>query len=154
MELSVDWDADDLAEFLTEKGLHDEVISNVIDNRITSALFLELTEADLKELAPAIGDRLALRKVLEQAKKVNYRHLCSVDLHYYYRVQNKQIQNRQMVEREVLMKSVVGLYKNSMVTLTLLKLPLLGILLQAHQDGIQSSRFQICRPFHTMFRML
>ena len=33
-------------------------------------IFLNLTEEDLKELAPAIGDRIGLRRILEQARKV------------------------------------------------------------------------------------
>lgn len=98
IEISVDWDVYDFATFLTDKGLHDEVVSNVIENRITGTLFLKLTEADLKELAPVIGDRLALRKVLEQARKVHYRHLYPVDVHYCYRVLNKGMWSLQMVE--------------------------------------------------------
>ena len=70
MELSVEWDSDDFAAFLTSEGLHDDVVTKIIDNRVTSALFIELSEDDLKELAPVIGDRMALRKVLERAKKV------------------------------------------------------------------------------------
>jgi len=70
MEFSVEWDSDDFAAFLTSEGLHDDVVTKIIDNRVTSALFIELSEDDLKELAPVIGDRMALRKVLERAKKV------------------------------------------------------------------------------------
>jgi len=71
MEICADWDADDFASYLKERGLHKDVVTNIIDNRITSALFLSLNEDDLKELAPTIGDRIALRKILEQARKVS-----------------------------------------------------------------------------------
>ena len=70
MEISADWDSDDFVAYLTEKGLHNDIITKVMDNRINRAVFLDLTEEYLKELAPAIGDRLALRRILEQARKV------------------------------------------------------------------------------------
>jgi len=54
---------------LKSSGLHEDVISAIVDNRVSSKLFLE-SEADLKELAPSIGDRLYLRKILEEARKV------------------------------------------------------------------------------------
>ena len=74
MEFSLECDYEEFASFLSNEGLHDDVVHNVIDNRITSTLFIELRENDLKELAPATGDRLALRKVLEKVQKVIIRH--------------------------------------------------------------------------------
>jgi len=70
-EINADWNSEDFVAYLTEKGLHEDVIARVVDNRITSAIFLDLTEEDLKELAPAIGDRIALRRMLEQVRKVS-----------------------------------------------------------------------------------
>lgn len=70
MEMCVDWDADDFASYLTERGMHKDVVTNITNNRITSALFLSLSEDDLKQLAPMIGDRIVLRKILEEARKV------------------------------------------------------------------------------------
>jgi len=48
----------------------------VISNHVTSALFVELSDEvieDLKELAPAIGDRMALKKVRGKAAQVIYK---------------------------------------------------------------------------------
>lgn len=70
MEFSDAYDCDAFADYLSAKGLHEDVISTVITNRVNAELFLSLTEGDLKELAPAIGDRLCLRKILEEARKV------------------------------------------------------------------------------------
>jgi len=53
-----------LQVFLTSEGVHDDIVSNVIANCVTSALFIELSDEDLKELAPTLGDRMALKKVL------------------------------------------------------------------------------------------
>ena len=50
--------------------MHEDVVSAVLGNRINGELFLSLSESDLKELAPAIGDRVCLRKILEEARKV------------------------------------------------------------------------------------
>ena len=69
MEFLDSWDCDEFAEFLRRKGLHD-VIDSIATNRIDSGLFLNLTGNDLKELAPVIGDRICLRKILEEARKV------------------------------------------------------------------------------------
>ena len=59
-----------ILSYFAEKGLHEDVIPKVVDNRINSVIFFNLTEEDLKELAPAIGDRIGLRRILEQARKV------------------------------------------------------------------------------------
>lgn len=45
----------------------EDVISNVISNRVTSSIFFDLTKNDLKELAPAVGDRIGLKNILDQA---------------------------------------------------------------------------------------
>ena len=63
MEFSVEWGFEDFARFLTSEGVQDDVVSNVIANHVTSVLLVELCDEDLKELAPAVGDRMALRKV-------------------------------------------------------------------------------------------
>jgi len=70
MQFSSIWDFEAFTDYLHRKGLHEYVISTVISNRINSELFLSLMEGDLKELALAIGDRLCLRKILEEACKV------------------------------------------------------------------------------------
>ena len=70
MEFSSEMSCEDFAAYLEDNNLHEDVISNVISNRVTSSIFLDLTENDLKELAPAVGDRIALRKILDQTRKV------------------------------------------------------------------------------------
>ena len=62
MEFSAELTCEDFGAYLKDNGLHEDVISNVIFNRVTSSLFLDLVEDDLRELAPAVGDRIALRK--------------------------------------------------------------------------------------------
>lgn len=59
-----------LQRILRKRGLHNDVIYSIATNRIDSGLFLNLTENDLKEMAPVIGDRVCLRKILEEARKV------------------------------------------------------------------------------------
>lgn len=72
MERLEDFSCDLLAEFLEEKGLHQDIISAIIRNRISGPVFLALSEEDIKELLPVIGDRVSLRKVLMDAHKVIY----------------------------------------------------------------------------------
>ncbi len=40
------------------------------ENRVTRAAFLQLTEDDLKELVPLIGERTLVRELLKQSKQV------------------------------------------------------------------------------------
>lgn len=70
MVFSTEMPCKDFAAYLRDNGLHEDVISQVVSNRVTSAVFLDMVEDDLKELAPAVGDRIALRKILEEARKV------------------------------------------------------------------------------------
>ena len=63
-------DFEAFGEYLLEKGLHEDVVATIISNRICSETFLALTESDLKELAPTIGDRIRLRNILEETQKV------------------------------------------------------------------------------------
>jgi len=64
----VQWGTEELGSYLLEIGVHEDVVGNIIGNRITGVLFLQLSK-DYFKLAPTIGDRIALRKVLEQAQK-------------------------------------------------------------------------------------
>ena len=52
MEFIVDGSADCLAEYLSAEGVHEDVVAEIIDNRITCALFLDLEEEDLKTWPP------------------------------------------------------------------------------------------------------
>ena len=70
MEFVVDSSTYILAEYLIAEGIHDDVVTKIHDNRVTCSLFLDLTEEDLKDLASVIGDRIALRRTMEKARKV------------------------------------------------------------------------------------
>ena len=67
-----------LKHLVLEKGLHEDVVATIISNKICSETFLNLTEIDLKELAPTIGDRIRLRNILEETRKV--RQYCLMSL--------------------------------------------------------------------------
>lgn len=70
MEFPPDFSCEDFAAYLQDNGVHEDVVANVNYNRVTSCIFLDLAEDDLKEIAPAVGDRIVLRKILQQARKV------------------------------------------------------------------------------------
>ena len=71
MEFKDSWDCEEFSDYLREKGVHCDLIESIFANRIDSGLFISLSESDLKELAPVIGDRICLRKILEEARKVS-----------------------------------------------------------------------------------
>ena len=55
---------------LEAKGFHENIISAFIRNRICGKTFLALTEDDLKELVPVIGDRVHVREILQRERKL------------------------------------------------------------------------------------
>lgn len=76
-------DFEEFGDYLLQNGLHEDVVATVISNRICSETFLHLTESDLKELAPTVGDRIRLRKILEDTRKVRF--LDYFIFHYSYK---------------------------------------------------------------------
>lgn len=64
------FDYEDFGDFLLGQGLHKDVVSTIIRNRIGNEAFVDLTEGDLKDLAPTIGDRIHLRNLVAEARKV------------------------------------------------------------------------------------
>ena len=63
-------DFQEFGEYLLQNGVHEDVVATVVNNRICCETFLDLSESDLKELAPTVGDRIRLRKILEEVRKV------------------------------------------------------------------------------------
>jgi len=68
-ELSVDT----LAEFLVSKGIRNLLAAEFRRNLVSGSVFLKLTEEDLKELAPLIGERVQLREILKQCRAVRFK---------------------------------------------------------------------------------
>ena len=67
-----DLNVDDFGEFLLEKGVHEELASLFVSNRISGSIFLRLSKDDLKELIPTIGDRILVKGLLNQVSQVRY----------------------------------------------------------------------------------
>jgi len=57
----------ELGRLLDEKGLCG-VAEAVVDNDVCGETLLELTAPEIKELAPKIGDRVKLRKIISQSQ--------------------------------------------------------------------------------------
>ena len=62
---------DDFADFLLERNFHEDLISLFVSQRITGTAFLRLSEEDLKELIPIIGDRVLVRELLRECQVLN-----------------------------------------------------------------------------------
>lgn len=56
----------DLCCYLEEAGVHEDVTRSFIQNRIDSLGFLSLTDDELKELIPVVGDRISVRRIKEK----------------------------------------------------------------------------------------
>lgn len=63
---------EDLGHFLEAEGVHEDAVSTFVNNRICGQTFLALTEDDLKELVPIIGDRVYIRELLQRECKVMF----------------------------------------------------------------------------------
>ena len=59
---------EELPSYLEQEGLDTDVIDTLKCNKISSSSFLELSSEDLKELFPIVGDRIAVKKLLEKVK--------------------------------------------------------------------------------------
>ena len=58
------------SEFLVREGFHNDIVSAFSSNRVCGQTFVQLTEDDLKELLPVIGDRVRIRKLLKEINQV------------------------------------------------------------------------------------
>jgi len=61
-------DAREFADFLLERGVHEDAAAAFLSNRISGENFLSISEDDLKDLLPVIGDRITIRKILQEFK--------------------------------------------------------------------------------------
>lgn len=61
----------ELCEFLSEKNIADDVVDAIMDNELTGEHLLLLTEMEMKELAPKIGDRVKLRQIVTSYKVIS-----------------------------------------------------------------------------------
>ena len=59
-------DCTGFSEFLVREGFHDDIVLAFSSNRVYGHTFVQLTEDDLKELLPVIGDRVRIRKLLNE----------------------------------------------------------------------------------------
>ena len=56
----------ELYDFLLQNGLPEDVSREFVNNEITGEGLLLLSEMEIKELAPKIGDRIKLRKLINK----------------------------------------------------------------------------------------
>ncbi len=61
----------ELANFMLDNGISESVIDNFVTNEVTGECCIQLTEMEMKELAPKIGDRVKLRQLITKHKEVN-----------------------------------------------------------------------------------
>ena len=59
---------EELENFLQENGCSETMINAVRENNLRGSDLLLLTEAEVKELAPKLGDRAKLRELIKKHK--------------------------------------------------------------------------------------
>ena len=68
-----------LHRFLLDKGYSEEIATNFLENGINGAVFCQMTDEHLKEVAPRIVDRVTLKAIQESqslTEKVRLLLLC------------------------------------------------------------------------------
>ena len=63
-------DTIEFCSWLEEKIFNGEILQRFSKNKICGCTFLGLTEEDLKELLPVIGERIRVRQLLKEIKQV------------------------------------------------------------------------------------
>ena len=67
-----DFSHQQLADYLaTSAGIRSEAVSEFQANLINGDAFLSMSEDDLKDLLPVIGDRIQIRNLLKKLREVN-----------------------------------------------------------------------------------
>lgn len=61
---------EELGDFLLFKGFRDDVAFAMVTNNVSGEVFLDLSEEDLKELIPIVGDRITVRKLIKELCEV------------------------------------------------------------------------------------
>ncbi len=65
-----EYSVDQLSDFLQDKGIGEDILSTLRENRVGGDVFLELTESDLRELVKPLGEWKALQKLISSYKPV------------------------------------------------------------------------------------
>ena len=71
--------------------LSDSVVQEILKHRIDRVTFIELTEDNLKEIAPLLGDRMKLK--IEQKRLLSKRFVGSTVIFISYRTSNSSLTN-------------------------------------------------------------
>ena len=60
--------AEEMAQFLANHRVSETVKDNIVSNKVSGSVFMKLTEDDIRELAPTIGQRVILRDIRNKDK--------------------------------------------------------------------------------------
>ena len=60
-----------------DKGLSEQIAANFLENGINGAVFNQMTDGHLKELAPRIVDRITLKAIQDQSTAEKVRRIVS-----------------------------------------------------------------------------
>lgn len=56
----------ELGKFLVDHGIEEETVQNFVRNKVCGDTFSKLTQEDLKELVPLIGNRVKVRELMQK----------------------------------------------------------------------------------------
>lgn len=62
------YSVDELSDFLEVKGIGEDILSILRENRVGGETFLDLNESDLRELIKPLGERKVLMRLIDSYK--------------------------------------------------------------------------------------
>ena len=66
MEKVKDMSVEELWHYLEEKNIEKPIRDNIRQHKIDGSMFVSLSDEELKELAPLLGDRLCLKRLISE----------------------------------------------------------------------------------------
>ncbi len=67
-QFSSNFTVEDVTSFLRENvpGISADVLSNIITQKIDGEILSELSDSEMREIAPLLGDRLKIKRVIKR----------------------------------------------------------------------------------------
>lgn len=75
---------EELCAFLGTAGVEKPILEKILQHKIDGSVFLQLSDDDLKELSPLLGDRIKLKRLLRpDVLEVRYLYLSFVSIYHH-----------------------------------------------------------------------
>lgn len=69
-QLSANFSPEEVVAFLKENlpGISVDVFTTIVTQKIDGEILLELSDSDMREIAPLLGDRLKIKRIIQRSQ--------------------------------------------------------------------------------------